>query len=340
MVSDPVASLLSLAAAQRGAFRSDQAAALGWSERARKAARQAEWRQIGRGVYVHAFVWAAFSADDRHLCQTMARILETRSGWHAARRTAAVAHDLPMLGNAPTVPQLLRDHLSSGRANAVSRHERVAEMPGQDRMVVGGLPSASRARTVADIARRETFMSAVVVADGALRAGTSRAELKECAARCASWPGGLQAMRVAEFADGLSESVLESISRVRMDERRLPQPELQVEVYLGEELLARLDFLWRQYNAVGLADGALKYDSREQVMAEKWTIERLEDVGLEVARWGWDSAYRDRGDLEYKVRRVLERGACQLLDPRVQFVRTTIERNLRANERAAARRTG
>ncbi|MCU1593392.1 MAG: hypothetical protein JWO12_784 [Frankiales bacterium] len=225
-------------------------------------------------------------------------------------------------------------------SKANNRHERLSVLPDRDRQVLDGLPSTTRPRTAVDLARDESFMSAVVVADAVLRAGTSQRELKDAAARMSSWKRGFAAVRVAEFADGLSESVLESISRVRTDERGLPRPELQVLVYLGDDLIARVDFLWRQHNAVGLADGALKYDSREQVMSEKWQIERLEDVGLEVARWGWDSAYRDKGDLEYKVRRAMDRGSRQLLDPRVRFVTTTIAQNVVANERLAARRSG
>lgn len=62
-------------------------------------------------------------------------------------------------------------------------------------------------------------------------------------------------MRVVRFADGRSESPLESISRVAFHELGLPAPEPQVEVWLGDELLARVDFFWRHRKTVGEADG-------------------------------------------------------------------------------------
>lgn len=131
-----------------------------------------------------------------------------------------------------------------------------------------------------DLARTECFRSAVVVADAALRAGTTTSLLAEVAGRCASWPGGAQAQRG--------------------------------------------DFLWRDAHTIGWADGAVKYTSRADLMAEKWQVERLENLGFEVVRWGWDEAYRGGPGFDRTISRARARGAAQQVDPGVRLVTTAL----------------
>jgi len=150
---------------------------------------------------------------------------------------------------------------------------------------------------------------------------------------------------VAAFADGLSETPLESISRVAIHELQLPPPELQVEVYLGGRFLGRVDKLWQQFNTVGEDDGLGKYGdddaSRKKAFGkEKVRQEWLEDIGLEVARWTWAEAWRPRGVLDARLERAFARGSRQQLDPRVRFVPTTVEDRLRVASRARLRRAG
>ena len=341
MAEDPVVALLLLAAQQRGAFTWADARELGWTSSAADIARRAGlWNRLYRGVYVHQSDWDRFDAKHRHHCLAQARLLALGRGWCAARRSSALIQGLPLLGLAmPQRPQLVSaPKTASLRAN--NRHERYAALPAADTAMCGGTRVTAPARTVVDLAGTETFRSAVVVADAVLRAGTTREELAAVAARCASWPRGLSAQRVLAFADGLAESPLESISRVAAHELDLPAPELQIEVWVGLERIVRADFLWRSFNTIGLADGAVKYNSREDVMAEKWQIERLEDFGFEVVRWGWDHAYRPAGVLDVKLRRGFLRGGRQQLDPRVRLVATTVEANLASNLRLERRRAG
>jgi hypothetical protein len=87
--------------------------------------------------------------------------------------------------------------------------------------------------------------------------------------------------------------------------------------------------LWRAYNLVGEPDGRSKYGAVGDFYDEKIREEDLEDVGLEVARWPWDVAWNPRGRLDAKLRRGMERGARNMLDPRVRFVPTTVQEALR-----------
>jgi hypothetical protein len=185
-----------------------------------------------------------------------------------------------------------------------------------------------------DIARHEPYRNAMVVADAVLGLGVDRGWLFRTLAAMERWPGVEQARRVAGFADGLAESPLESISRVAIHELGLPAPELQVEVYLGARLLGRVDTLWRQFNTVGEADGVQKYGEDEATRRARFRQEKVReewfaDVGLEVARWTWDEAWRPRGVLDARLERAFTRGRRQPLDPRVRFVPTTVAERLR-----------
>lgn len=317
--------LAALAARQRGLFTAAQARAAGWTTaQIATEVRRRQWCYVGRQVLVDRRVWATLDATARHLCAVQARLLVLHPGWAAARRSAVLAHGLPYLGRSPDRPQLLRDVTGSGRAT--SRHERVATLPEADVVREGAFAVTSLERTVLDVARQESLRSAVVVADAALRRGLDPGALVAGARRCAKWPGSAQAWRVAALADGLAESPLESVSRVALVERDLPLPELQVEIWLGDTFLARVDMLWRDANLVGEADGRGKYVSVEDLYREKLREEALEAVGLEVVRWGWETVWQSGQDFEARIRRGLVQGARKTLDPGVGFRPTSLTR--------------
>jgi len=321
-----------VAAVQGGCFTTAQAYAAGWSRQDIAAARRAgRWLQLTKGTYVDTTLWDAMTEIDRHLCTVHAALLTRASEWHAGRRSAALAHGLPLLGKLPMAPQLLRQPLRTTDRSS-SRHHRLASLPDAETAVRRNLRVSGLARTVIDIAREESFESGVIVADGALGQGLTREELLAVADRCRRWPGGRRALRVANFADGLAESALESRSRVSLERCGLPPPELQVEIWLGQRFLGRADALWREANLIGEADGRGKYSSPDVLYAEKVRQEGFEDVGLVVVRWGWRTAANRDGELETKIRRGLERGRRSTLNPAVRFVPTTVEQALRRDQ--------
>jgi hypothetical protein len=310
-----------------GVFTSAQAREQGWTWRDISRRRSAETlHELATGVFIHELEWNVLSAKHQHLALVRARILSKRRAWHAARRSAALAHGLPLIGTRPpALAQLLRDP-GGGKSQGHSRHERIAELPESECVVVNGLPTTSLALTVIHMAREEAFRNAVVAADGALRRGMTKEQLLTMARKHGSQPGGLTALAVAQFADGLAESALESISRVACVLVGLPVPELQIKVMYAGECVARVDGLWREFNVIGQADGALKYQEKgaDRVLADKWQDEKLESLGFEVARWGWDTAWRPTS-LGVVLRRAFERGARQRIDPGVTLVQATLE---------------
>jgi hypothetical protein len=287
---------------------------------------------VARGWLMETSIWEALDDDAQHLAACRARIMHLKPGWHVARRSALLVHGLASLGDRPTVPQLLH-HRDRPSDRAVSRHERVATLPLQDRAVVRGAPVTAAARTVVDIARREGFRSGLVSADSALREGLDPQQLKAVAARCSGWPGGLNAVRVAAFANGLAESPLESISRAAVLAVGLAVPELQVQIYLGSKLLARVDTLWDGNNLVGEADGKVKYTDVDVFYREKLREQALRAAGFEVVRWDWNEALHAGPEFHAKIRMGLLDGARKQRDPRVRLVRTTVAEALERRDR-------
>lgn len=76
----------------------------------------------------------------------------------------------------------------------------------------------------------------------------------------------------------------------------LPDPQLQVPIRdAAGDLVGVVDFLFADARTIVEFDGALKYGSREDLLAEKRREDRLRQLGYEVVRVTWaDLAYPDR----------------------------------------------
>jgi hypothetical protein len=310
------ADLHALAVEQGGTFTVEQAGTCGWSPReVRAALERKEWLRLQPGILVDRAWRESLTPEARHVVDLRARLGFRAEGWHAARRSALVVHGLPFIGSPPSVPQLVRDK-SAPALRGHSRHERIAPLPPTDREH-REVPVTSAARAVVDVARGECFRNAVVATDGALRAGVTHQELVAVLERARRWPGVVAARAAIAFGDPRAETPLESISRAALHALGLPAPEPQVEIWYRGELVARVDFLWRDQRVVGEADGRAKYASVEDLYREKRREERLRDLGFEVVRWDWDSAYRPGPPLAAAVERSLQRGRLNTVLPGV-----------------------
>jgi hypothetical protein len=98
-------------------------------------------------------------------------------------------------------------------------------------VLIDNMPVTSLSRTVLDLARTWPMTQAVAAGDRALTLGLTRAELDAGLVAMERWPGIRAARRVVGFLDVRSESVGESVSRVRLMEEGLPAPEPQHEIF-------------------------------------------------------------------------------------------------------------
>ena len=231
-----------------------------------------------------------------------------------SHETAALVHGLPLFC-AYDGPALLSRTRSPGvvRPGLSSPSALVSHVPPHHRTSVHGAVVTTAARTAVDLARKGPALSAVVVMDGALRAGVSRAELEEVLADCRGWPGVKQAAGWAAFADARAESPLESVGRWRMHQAELPAPDLQLLIRDLDGLIGRVDFGWESFKTVGEADGFGKYRADDgtadfaALRAEKLREDRLRDAGYEVFRFTWDEAVHRPAVLEVRARKAFAR---------------------------------
>lgn len=103
---------------------------------------------------------------------------------------------------------------------------------------------------------------------------------------------GLRHVRGAlAFVDPRLETALEGISWARMCRSGLPLPCLQHWVTGASGRRYRVDFFWPELRLIGEADGAVKYRSAADVMAEKDRHADLGDAGHALVRWTWRDAW-------------------------------------------------
>lgn len=255
-----------------------------------RAVRSGSLVRLRDGVVAGARTMAATEVSI-HIERVRAAQLRMRGTSAASHGSAALLHGLARLGRPSGQVRLTCDR-GGGRYRrlAVDGRLHVAGLPAAHLTTVGGVRATTPARTVVDLARRSSFRGGVVLADSALRAGTTVDQLNEVLDFCRRWPGRRRALDVVRFASPLAESPLESVSRVLFAEARLPPPVLQAEVYDGTRFVARVDFRWGR--VIGEADGLAKYDDPLALRREKVRQMALEDLGFEVVRWTWDEVWR------------------------------------------------
>lgn len=260
--------------------------------------------KVGKGVVVGADRLAPTETAPVHAVRVAAALERMHGIAAASHGSAALLNMLARLGRPTSQVRLTRGGGRYRRLDAGARLH-VAGLPDEHLTTAYGVLVTTPARTTMDLARRVSFRSGVVVADSAMRAGTTDAEFADVLNYCRRWPGRRKAMRVAAFASPLAETPLESVSRVLFHEHGLPVPLLQHPLTGASGARYRADFYWEEFGVVGEADGLLKYDDPLAARQEKVRELDIEDTGLEVVRWTWDQVWRTPDLVVTKVRRAL-----------------------------------
>jgi len=266
---------------------------------------------IGHGVYVRAALAAKVQASQAggEVLRLAAVLAVGQPSAVGSHESAAVIHGLDLLGRrAAGIVAVTRPPGASPRGRPGVRVH-VAALPAGHVTVRGGIRVTSVARTVVDLARTSSFREGVVAADSALRGQlTTKDELRAVLADCARWPGLGRARMVVDFSDALSESALESISRVAFREHGIPPPELQAWVGGDEGVIGRADFLWRRYGTIGEADGAVKYADPHRAVAQLRRDAKLREAGFQVVHFTWYEIVQVPWQVAASLRSAFERG--------------------------------
>ncbi|UYP20162.1 type IV toxin-antitoxin system AbiEi family antitoxin domain-containing protein [Rhodococcus sp. Z13] len=251
----------------------------------RRAARTGDLVRVGRGMYLHRLDVDALGEVGVHRVRARHFGRQLSAGTVLSHVSAAALHGLDLW----TVP-LEHVHVSRpphrhGRMTS-QIHVHPTEL-GDDVVLVDGLPVTSAARTVVDLARTLPRDQAVVVGDSALRLYPDVAsDLPRVLADSGQRHGLAKARAVVPFLDGRSESVGESLSRIRIAEAGLPRPILQHEIVTADGRRYRVDFYWEN-GVVGEFDGRMKYTDSRALFDEKLRQDAIRDAGFEVVRWTW-----------------------------------------------------
>ncbi len=261
----------------------------GWSDEELTAA-------LGRGDLVRlrpgAYLVDPSSLDvaARHRHLVTATVAALRRPAVVSHQSAAVLWGLPLWGVA-----LGRVHVSRRppASSEVGRYLRchVLRLPDDDVTTLDGVAVTTPTRTLLDLALTLPAEPAVVALDGALRLRQVRpGDLQDRLDAVGPVPGSRRAARAIGFADGRSESVGESRSRVLLHRLGLAPSALQLPIRAGDgTLLGRVDFAWEGERVVGEFDGRAKYgrllrpgrDPGDVVFEEK----RREDA-IRAESWG------------------------------------------------------
>lgn len=249
--------------------------------------------RVRRGAYRHTGEPRELRDEHRDLLAASVPLLSDNAV--LSHGSAAVVHGLPIWRRGLSQVNVTRDRSGGGRRRPTV-HVHVAPLERGEVVQVNGYAATSLARTVVDLARTSGLDQGVAIADGALALGVPATQLQAALGRARGWPGVPLARSAIDLADGRSESVGESVSRVRFLTHGLPKAVPQWVVSDGAGVVVgRCDFAWPELRTLGEFDGRAKYgrlrrpgESVESaVYREKLREDALRDLGWQVVRWTW-----------------------------------------------------
>jgi hypothetical protein len=295
--------VLAAIAARHGVITRQQLLSLGASERNISTwVRRGQLRRLSAGCFAESVLWERAAPSLQHTMHVYG--IQLISPDVVARRaTSALTWQLPVR-SIPERPQVVR---APNRAHLACASVQRRHLDPSHAVTRRGLTTLTLAHTVVDVAAGASLPDALITVDAALRRGLPLADLEAALRSRGTFAGCSNAAAAIAAGDPASESPLESLSRGRVIERGLPLPLCNVVVkYQGRE--ARVDKLWVEDGVVGEADGKSKYSKKDAptvIWKEKRRHQWLEDLGLDVRRWGMPEVGDDGAALEHRYRKAV-----------------------------------
>lgn len=274
------------------------------------------WHRLRHGAYCSAAFWGALSAADRHRLLCRAVLLRAHPATVLSHVSAAVERGAPVWGvNLSEVHTTRTDGKNGRREAGVVQHRSL--LPEEHVEELHGVPVTVPARTAVEICTLFCVESALVTVHGLINRGhTTMEAVSQLAHDTRYWPSSLSTRLVLGLAHPAIDSPLESRLWHMFWSEHLPRPEPQVEVRDETgQVIARLDFAWRDHGVFLEADGRDKYyrhrrpgeSLEDYVMREK----RREELVCLLTGWvcvrvGWRDL-EDPARLARRVRDILRR---------------------------------
>jgi hypothetical protein len=286
----------------------------GWSDdELGRLVRAGELTRLRRGAYLNGVLPP--DAAGLHRLLVRATLAGLRRPAVVSHQSAAALLGLPLWDVALDRVHITRRPPAWNDASGVLVCH-VARLRDDEIVELDDVQVTSPVRTALDLARSLPHEAAVVVLDAVLHRGLiSHETLRTRLFDVAGSPGSRSAARAVLFADGRSESVGESRSRVILHRWGLTPSALQFEVPSASGGLAgRTDFAWESDRVLGEFDGRVTYgrllrpgqEPGDAVFAEKRREDLIRDEGWGVVRWVW-AELRTPHRLAARVRRALGR---------------------------------
>lgn len=300
-----------------------QAAGLARSE-IRGMVRSGRWRVVRYGVLTTREVWQVHEAAGV-VHQLEAAAVLRRLGTSTSvlsHASAARGHDLVLPADLDRQVTLTDpgEHRTGKDYRVLS-----GSLPETDVVDLAAFRSTSVPRTLVDVGREWDVTASVVAMDDALADGrVTIQQLTAAATAQMHWVGVGKAARAVGLARLGAHSPHETRSRLGLVASGLPEPLLQVAVFVDGRLVAILDMCWPEQGVFCECDGKTKFTdpwhgrtAAEVVWAEKKRQDILLDLGLDGIRLSpadLGTAFPAKAD---RLRRLLLRPPS--IDPRVRF---------------------
>ena len=302
----------------------------------RAAVHGGELLALRRDILIETSLWAHDTIDGRMLLASRAALLvhpngavshETPArllGLPTHRKEPALdAQGIPIIhltrpGHRRTVDwlEVHGGHLGDGEVSSTGAIRRTVlvrtaiDMARTSRypFAVATMDAAHRFVTIDLARRREPWLDErVAVLDSSARKEAG-SRIRQALDEHTATHGMSRAARAASWADPGSETVLESLSRVRIRKARLPMPECGQMVVGASGRTYWVDKLWRGQQVIGEDDGMLKYVIGDDLIKEKLRQEDIESAGYRFVRCGWDDVNADPRPWLARLRRALAAG--------------------------------
>ncbi len=288
----------------------------GWSDgELDRLVRGGDLTRLRRGAYVNSTL--PLEPAERHRLLIAATLSGLRRRAVVSHQSAAVLLGLPLWDVALDRVHITRTPPAwTDRSGVLCGH--VARLRDDEIMEMDGILVTDPVRTALDLARSLRHEAAVVTLDAGLHRGLlTHDELRARLFDLSGTPGSRSAARAVQAADGRSESVGGSRSRVILTRWKLAPSALQFEIRSPSgTVIGRTDFAWEEHRLVGEFDGRIKFgrllragqNAGDAVFGEKRREDAIRDEGWGVIRWVWAELARpDR--LAARVRRARDRSA-------------------------------
>ncbi len=275
--------------------------------------------RLRHGIYALTETVLTATPGDRHLIDLAACVASAREPAWAFGPSAALVRQMPLPYGVPDSLFVVRS--SGGDERALRRPSRhrltipeadvtTGPVNDGDCSVVRGVPVVGPA--LAGVSAAATMTSArwrTALLDAALWQGATPGDVAETLDLWRHLGHRDDLLAALERARPGAQTVFETFSRLALIEQGIPEPILQQPFYDEEGLIGYVDMWWPDWNIIGEADGAVKYQARADIVAEKRREDRLRRRGPSIVRWMFDEIEEHPDLVAARIRQARQQAA-------------------------------